>query len=191
MTAKTHSTKEVEFPLSVLLLRVSARFARLFRRELNGESYGEKRPGLLENWSVDVCAISRLGRFVLFCEEDSLFTFIISSGYGRSLAAVLEMFHKRREELARELGLSGLTPFSVTTFRFSKRTNRHIIGSQNDLIYLLRGYLEDVAPPLEGNQLRKVEVSLNQAPMSYLGMKSPQVALLDCHEKGRNSPTTS
>jgi len=175
----------------VLLLRVSARFARLFRCELNGESYGAKRPGLLENWSVDVCAISRLGRFVLFCEEDSLFTFIISSGYGRSLGAVLEMFHKRREELARELGLSGLTRFSVTTFRFSKRANRHIIGSQNDLIYLLRGYLEDVAPPLEGNQLRKVEVSLNQAPMSYLGMKSPRVALLDCDEKGRNSPTTS
>jgi hypothetical protein len=38
------------------------------------------------------------------------------------------------------------------------RTNRHIIGSQNDLIYLLRGYLEDAASPLEGDQLRKVEV---------------------------------
>ena len=89
---------------------------------------------------MDVCVVSRLGRFVLFCEEQSLFTIIISSGYGRSLAPVLEMFDRRREELARDLGLCGLAPFSFTRFRFSKRTNRHIIGSQNDLIYLLRAH---------------------------------------------------
>ena len=191
MTAKGHSRKEVESPLSVLLLHVSVRFARLFRCELDGEGYGEKRLGLLANWSVDVCVVSRLGRFVLFCEEDSLFTFIISSGCGRSLAPVLERFHRRREELARELGLSGIAPFSFTTFRFSKRANRHIIGSQNDLIYLLRGYLEDAALPLEEDRLQKVEDSLNQAPMSYLGMKSPRVALLHRHDTSRNSPTTS
>ena len=191
MTAKTHSTKEVEFPLSVLLLHVSVRFARLFRCELDGESYWEKRPGLLANWSVDVCVISRLGRFVLFCEEQSLFTIVVSSGYRRSLAPVLEMFHRRREELARELGLYGLAPFSFTTFRFGKRANRHIIGSQNDLIYLLRAHLEDAAPPLEGGRLRKVEDSLNQAPMSYLGMKSGRVALLHCHDTSKNSLTIS
>ena len=191
MAATTNSTNEVEFPLRVLLLHVSARFARLFRCELDGENYGEKRPGILAKWSVDVCSVSRLGRFVLFCEEDSLFTFIISSDYRRSLAPVLDGFHRRREELTRELGLSGLAPFSSTTFRFSKRTNRHIVGSQNDLIYLLRGYLEEAAPPLEGDQLRKVEDSLNQAPMSYLGMRSPRVALLHCHDTSRNSPTAS
>jgi hypothetical protein len=182
----TNSTNEVEFPFSVLLLHVSVRFARLFRCELDEESYGEKRPGLLANWSLDVCAVSRLGRFVLFCEEDSLFTFIISSGYRRSLAPLLEGFHRRREELARELGLSGLAPISSTTFRFSKRMNRHIIGSQNDLIYLLRGYLENAAPPLEGDQLRKVEDALNQVPMSYLGMRSPRVALFHYHDTSSN-----
>jgi uncharacterized protein DUF6933 len=191
MTGRTHSTKEGEFPLSVLLLHVSARFARLFRCELDGESYQEERSGLLANWSVDVCTVSRLGRFVLFCEEHSLFTFIISSGYRRSLSPVLERFHRRREELARELGLSGLAPFSFATLRFGKRANRHIIGSQNDFIYLLRGYLENAAPPLEGDRLRKAEDSLNQAPMSYLGMNSPRLALLHCHDTSRNSPTTS
>jgi hypothetical protein len=90
MVAKTQSTKEVESPLSVLLLRISVRFARLFHCELDGESYEEKRPGLMANWSVDVCSVSRLGRFVLFCEEDSLSTFVISSGYSRSLAPVLD-----------------------------------------------------------------------------------------------------
>jgi hypothetical protein len=191
MAAKTNSTNEVEFPLSVLLLHVSVRFARLFRCELDEESYGEKRPGMLANWSLDVCSVSHLGRFVLFCEEDSLFTFVISLGYSRSLAPVLEGFHRRREELARELGLSGLAPFSFSTLRFGKRTNRHIIGSQNDLIYLLSDYLEGAELPLEGDQLRKVEDSLNQAPMSYLGMRSPRVALLHCHNTSRNSPTAS
>jgi hypothetical protein len=191
MAAKTNSTNEVEFPLSVLLLHVSVRFARLFRCKPDEESYGEKRPGMLANWSLDVCSVSHLGRFVLFCEEDSLFTFVISSGYSRSLAPVLEGFHRRREELALELGLSGLAPFSFSTLRFGKRTNRHIIGSQNDLIYLLSGYLEGAELPLEGDQLRKVEDSLNQAPMSYLGMRSPRVALLHCHNTSRNSPTAS
>jgi len=191
MAAKTNSTNEVEFPLSMLLLHVSARFARLFHCVLDGESHGEKRTDILANWSVDVCSMSHLGRFVLFCEEDSLFTFVISLGYGRSLAPVLDRFHRRREELACELGLSGLAPFSFTRLRFGKRTNRHIIGSQNDLIRLLCGYLEDATPPLEGDQLRNVEDSLNQAPMSYLGMRSPRVALLQWHDTSRNSPTTS
>jgi uncharacterized protein DUF6933 len=191
MTAKTHNTEEVDVTLSVLLLHVSVRFARLFRCELDEKGDGEKRSGLLANWSVDVCTVSRLGRFVLFCEEQSLFTIIISSGYGRSLAPVLESFYRRCEELARELGLSGLAPFSLTTLRFGKRANRHIIGSQNDLIYLLRAHLEDAVAPLEGDRLRKVEDQLNQAPMSYLGMESPRVALLHCHDKSRNSPTTS
>jgi hypothetical protein len=53
MTAKTYSPKEVESPLSVLLLHVSLRFTRLFRCELNEESYGEKTASLLANWSVD------------------------------------------------------------------------------------------------------------------------------------------
>lgn len=107
------------------------------------------------------------------------------------LAPVLERFHRRREELARELALSGLAPLSFITLRFGKRANRHIIGSQNHLIHLLRGYLEDAIPPLERDQLRNVEDSLNQAPMSYLGVKSPRVALLHCRDTSRNSPTTS
>jgi uncharacterized protein DUF6933 len=189
VTAKRHITNESEFPLSVLLLHVSVRFARLFRCELHGQSHEEKRPGLLTIWNADVCAVPRLGRFVLFSEEHSLFTFIISSAYGRSLMPVLERFYRRREELVRELGLSGLAPFSLTTWHFGKRANRHIIGSQNDFIYLLGGYLEDAVSPVEGDQLRNVEESLNQTPMSYLGMGSPRAALFRCYEKGRNSPT--
>jgi hypothetical protein len=40
--------------------------------------------------------------------------------------------------LARGLELSGFADFSSATLYFGKRMNRHIIGSQNDLIYLLR-----------------------------------------------------
>ena len=177
----------------MLRLHVSARFARVFRCELGGESQTENRPDLLAIWSVDVCTVPRLGRFVLFSEEHSLFTIVISSGYGRSTASVLERFQRRREELTRELGLSGLAPSSSATLHFGKRTNRHIIGSQNDLIYLLRGYLdlENAAPPLEGQRLQKVEESLNRAPMSYLGMKSPRAALVHCYDTSRNSRATN
>lgn len=172
-----------ESPSNVLLLHVSARFAQLFRSEMDGDSQEEKIPGPLAIWSVDVCAVPRLGRFVLFSEDHSLFTFIISSGYSRSLAPVLEGFQRRRQELIHELGLSGFAPFSFTTARFGKRSNRHIIGSQNDLIYLLKAHLEDAVLPLKEDRLRKVEDSLNQAPMSYFGMQSPRIALFGSHDK--------
>jgi hypothetical protein len=122
-------------------------------------------------------SLSRIGRFVVFSEEHSLFTFIISSSYGRSLTPVLESFHTRREELVRKLGSCERVPFSLATWHFGKRTNRHIIGSQNDLIYLLGGHLESAAPPVKEDLLRKIEDSLNQTPMSYLGMESPRAAL--------------
>jgi hypothetical protein len=103
---------------------------------------------------------------------------------------VLEGFHRRREELARELGLSGLAPFSFTLL-FGKRANRHIIGSQNDFIHLLRADLEDAGPPLERERLQKVEDSLNESPMSYLGMKSPRIALFGCDDANGNSQPSS
>ena len=171
-----------ESPSNVLLLHVSARFAQLFS-EMDGDSQEEKRPGPLAIWSVDVCSVPRLGRFVLFSEDHSLFTFIISSGYGRSLAPVLEAFQRSRQELIHELGLSEFAPISFTTARFGKRSNRHIIGSQNDLIYLLKAHLENTVLPLKEDRLRKVQDYLNQAPMSYLGMHSPRFALFGCHDK--------
>lgn len=169
-------------------LRVSARFARLFRCQLDGKSDEEFRPDRLESWNVDICTVARFGRFVLLSEEESLFTFVISSGYRRSLVPVLERFHRRREQLVRELGLSGIPPISLTTSRFGKRVNPHIIGSQNDFIHLLRAYLGDLTSPLEVDRLQWIEDSLNESPMSYLGMNSPQLALLDIHDKTRNSP---
>ena len=174
--------------MSALLLRVSVRFARLFRCQRDGKSDGEIRPGVLDNWSVDICSVTHLGRFVLLSEEASLFTFVISSGYRRSLPSVLETFHRRREEFVRKLGLSGLPPFSLTTSRFGKRVNPRIIGSQNDFIHLLRADLREAAPPLEADRLQWVEDSLNESPMSYLEMNSPRLALLDLLDKDRNSP---
>ena len=50
---------------------------------------------------------------------------------------------------------------------------------------------EKTGAPLEGDRLRKVEDSLNQTPMSYLGMKSPRVALLRCDNTSWNSPTAA
>jgi len=177
-----------ESPLNVSLLHVSIRFARLFRCELCRESNEEKPTGLLAIWAVDVCTVPRLGRFVLFSEEHSLFTFIISSTYRRSLTPVLESFHTRREGLTREQGLPEGAPFSLTRWHFGRRTNRHIIGSQNDFIYLFRCHLEDTVSPAKEDVLQKIEDSLNQTPMSYVGMESPRTALFRYCEKNRNSP---
>jgi hypothetical protein len=175
MTSETQTANESS--VNRLRLNISQRFARLFRCDFGDATYGDTEPGILAVWSVAICAAPRLGRFVLFSEERSLFTIVISAGYGRSLARVLEQFQWRREELACELGISELAPVSISTLHFGKRVNRHIIGSQNDLIRLLLYDLENVAPPLEARLLRKFEGSLNQSPMSYLRMDSPRFAL--------------
>ena len=91
----------------------------------------------------------------------------------------------RHEDLVRELGSCDRVPFSLATSHFGKRTNRHIIGSQNDLIYLLGGHLESAVPPAKEELLRKIENSLNQTPMSYLGMECPRAALFRYYEKNR------
>jgi hypothetical protein len=153
MTSKTtHSTNECL--LNMLQLHVSRGSFAANYIEKNERRRG---PDPLAIWSVDVCTVPHSDGFVLFCEEYSLFTFINSCGYRRSLAPVLERFQGRREELARELGVSGLAPFSSATLYFGKRTNRYIIGSQNNLMYLMRSYLQDAVAPLEDDLLRKIE----------------------------------
>lgn len=57
------------------------------------------------------------------------------------------------------------------------RTDRKIIGSQNDLIFMAQQFLDDSEKPASQETLRKIEEHLNATPMSYLAMGSPVDAL--------------
>lgn len=54
---------------------------------------------------------------------------------------------------------------------FSKLTDRHVIGSVNDLIHMAKFYLiERQMSPFETSQ------EINQAPMTYIGYDNPKKA---------------
>lgn len=57
----------------------------------------------------------------------------------------------------------------------SNRTNRRVIGSQNDLLFLATGYLQDASQSATLEELLVVEDKLNSTPMSYLDMECPRV----------------
>jgi hypothetical protein len=42
------------------------------------------------------------------------------------------------------------------TWHFGKRTNRHIIGSRNDFIYLFRCHLDDTVVAVNEDVLQKI-----------------------------------
>jgi hypothetical protein len=61
----------------------------------------------------------------------------------------------------------------LSQFTFVGRTDKRIIGSQNDLIYLARCHLAEMIQPATPSVLREVERGINDSPMSYLGIDDP------------------
>jgi hypothetical protein len=157
-------------------LNVSLRLARAFRCKFSTDDQADTISDRFAVWSVDECSAPKFGRFVIFCEESSLFTVIIPTGKKRKIDSVLEAFQRRRQLLAQMLNLPGFDSLASPS-HFFKRTNRRIIGSQNDLIYMFYTELEDYVPPLNEMEIAQIEQRVNATPMSFLGMDSPQFAL--------------
>lgn len=65
----------------------------------------------------------------------------------------------------------------IAQVSYTGRTDRKIIGSQNDLIYLTKCHLRESEMPASNDTLRTIEEEINDSPMSYLGMESPLEAL--------------
>ncbi len=126
-------------------------------------------------WNLDVFPRGRQQLIVLATEEYTLFSLLLGVSRGRSIPIFQEAFRSRLRNLLENIGWWQL-PF-LPMFTFAKRGNRSIIGSQNELLYLASVHLEGVSLPASDDDLRRVEECINGCPMSYLGMKSPVMAL--------------
>lgn len=85
----------------------------------------------------------------------------------------LEAFRQRLLQLFEDTRNHAANRPELNQFTFVGRTDKRIIGSQNDLIYLARCHLAEMIQPATPSVLREVERGINDAPMSYLGMDDP------------------
>jgi hypothetical protein len=154
-----------------MLLRASAKFGRQYSCPL------ERREPPVQpfplTWNLDVISHSRSQLLVLASEEYTLFSLLIPTGRARNPDAFLTVFRERLLELLENVRIRAgdLPDFGPVTL--VGRTDRRIIGSQNDLIYLTKCYLEGSEKPASPETLKAVEEQVNSAPMSYLAMESP------------------
>jgi len=128
-----------------------------------------------QTWNADILPHGRGRWLILASEESSLFTLLIPAGRDRLMDSFLIPFRERMVQLLESIRWG--QPPGIPEIRFSSRTNRSVIGSQNDLVSLARHCLKDTKGPASPDTLHKIEQFLNSTPMSYLDMDSPAQAL--------------
>ena len=152
-----------------MLLRVSAKFQRQFACAPDkGDAPVRPFP---QTWNLDFLALGRAQLLILASEEYSLFSVLIPTGRSRNLQHFNAPFRERLGQLFEDIRFWDLPDLNQVTF--CRRTDRRIIGSQNDLLFLTGRFLEDCDKPASAETLRKTEEFLNSTPMSYLQMDWP------------------
>ena len=157
-----------------MIIRASARFQRQYARFPNDRDTPVQP--FPQTWNVDILAHGRSQLLVMASEECSMYSILIPVGRSQQIDSFLTPFRSRLAELFGNLNFQ--QPPNVTQATFSNRTNRRIIGSQNDLLSITHELLKDVNKPSSSNLLKLIENQLNSAPMSYLNMGCAQDAFL-------------
>jgi uncharacterized protein DUF6933 len=156
-----------------MLMRISEKFRRHYRPNAV-EREIPPRPFPL-TWNIDLLPWNRSQIIVLASEEYSLFSLLMGLSRKRSVETFQDAFRERVRQFLDNIRWWQL-PY-LPMFTFSRRQNRSIISSQNDLLHLTDAFLETASNPVSEAELRQVEEKINVAPMSYLGMDSPKLAL--------------
>jgi hypothetical protein len=130
-----------------------------------------------QTWNVDLISNGPRQLIVLASEEFSLFTILVPTGRERNMNKFLEGFRERLLQLFEDIRVHSADRPNLNQFTFVGRTDKKIIGSQNDLIYNARFLLSEAIQPASPSVLSDIERFLNDMPMSYLGMDHPLDAL--------------
>jgi hypothetical protein len=154
-----------------MLIRASAKFRHQYRCTVDNCDL-PVRP-FPQTWNLDVLSHGRSQLLILASEEYSLFSVLIPTSRARSFDAFMTAFRERLLQLFENFRIRSADRPDLNQVTLVGRTDRRIIGSQNDLLYLTQQYLIGSAKPASAATLGMVEEQLNDAPMSYLAMKSP------------------
>src|SRR5262249_1568159 len=157
-----------------MFIRTSAKFRRQYGCAVE-ETDPPDKP-FPQTWYVDLFSNGPGQLIVLASEEYSLFTILVATGRARNLDTFLNPFRERLLQLFENFRIHSADCPDLDQFTFAGRTNKRVIGSQNDMIYFARLCLSEAIKPASPGVLRDVEQKLNDMPMSYLGMDYPSDA---------------
>jgi hypothetical protein len=159
-----------------MLIRASAKFRRQYSCTLDGRRDPPVQP-FPQTWNLDVLSHGRSQLLVLASEEYTLFSVLVPTGRVRNADSFLTPFRERLLQLFENVRIRLAAQPDLGSVTLVGRTDRKIIGSQNDLLFMTRRFLDDSEKPASSETLRMIEEHLNATPMSYLAMGSPVEAL--------------
>jgi hypothetical protein len=132
-------------------------------------------PSFPQTWNVDLFYNGPSQIIALASEERSLISIFLPLTRSKDPKLFFSAFEKRLSSWFDNV--SAWYPSDIGRVRFAARTNRSLIGSQNDFIHVAKLMLQDFEQPIGVHNMLKVEEEINAMPMSYLGMDWPSRAM--------------
>ena len=114
---------------------------------------------------------------MLASEEYSLFSLLVPTSRVRNLISFMTPFRELLLQLFENVRIRSADRPDLNQVKLVGRTDRKIIGSQNDFVFMTQQFLNDAEKPASQETLHRIEEHLNATPMSCLAMGSPLDAL--------------
>src|SRR2546421_329535 len=138
-----------------MLFRASARFRRQYLCALD-----KRDPPVQpfpQTWNLDILSHGRSQLLILASEECSLFSVLVPASRSRQLASFLNPFCERLLNLFENVRIHSADRPDLSQFTLCGRTDRKIIGSQNDLLFMTTVFLSDSEKPASCETLLTIE----------------------------------
>lgn len=134
----------------------------------------------LAEWYANAIPLPFPGRWVvMFTSADSLLTVVAP---GRSLGTALPTFRRRLPALLRRIGIpaESITELSnsLTEVAIGRTANRSVLGSMNELAFLIKTIMLDAAG-FDDVDLDRLEINLSEVPMGALRYAYPREVAAD------------
>jgi hypothetical protein len=149
-----------------MILHLSQALAKRLKCSLSYQDNKIAQPGRPDAWSADLFRVPRAGTHALVMHDASLWPIIIPlqecRTYHTFLQALLIHIEMSYAAVGREFDGANVTVVAT------KRSNRSIIGSMNNAIYLVTSRVEYVMASGEAINWADIQANLSQTPFMSL-----------------------
>lgn len=156
-----------------MVFRASAKFQKHFRCKVDAsERIVQPFPW---TWNLDLFRHRTSQLVVLASEERSLFSFLLPLSLSRDINHFHEAFKARLLVFLDNIRVWERVEFEEV--HFCPRTDRRVIGSQNEFHYIAKDILSEYGGLIKTDLIGVIEEEINATPMSYLDMRNPKTAI--------------
>lgn len=149
-----------------MILHLSQALAKRLKCELSFKESKVAQPGREDSWSADIFRIPRAGTHALVMHDASLWPIIMDLRHCKTYDAFLE--HLLLHIEASYMMVNGDFDGANITVVATKRSNRSIIGSMNNAIYLIESYVEEAKT--DNNEIDWLEVQSHLANTPFMSL---------------------